>query len=206
MLELDEWDELLTNGFTTLTHHEGLPSHDITNGYDNVDGAGPSEALSSHPLRDPSVGNDVGEIKTVTGATRPRLTHITRTLSEDDLGCPVAVEVANSPDEADTPDRHGSDDIIHTVCPSPHSAHIINHKTSACRFPLGTRLLQSLYDTVCRLQQSGMQISYGRQIQSTSVPNSSYLGIVRVVRSGRWFHQPHLCLLVKGMTLFGLHR
>ncbi|OAX37917.1 hypothetical protein K503DRAFT_800863 [Rhizopogon vinicolor AM-OR11-026] len=112
--DVDEWDELLVNGFTTLTHHEGLCDHDITNGHDNVDAAGPSEALSSHPLRNPSTGKYDGEIKVVTGETRPRLTRI---LSEDDPDYPAAVEAANTPGDTDTPDHHNRDDIVHAISP-----------------------------------------------------------------------------------------
>ncbi|KAG0701271.1 hypothetical protein DFH29DRAFT_1080171 [Suillus ampliporus] len=118
MLELDEWDELLTNGFATLPHREGFRSNDATNGHDNVDN---SEALSSHPLRSPSVSyaaKDVGEIQTVTDTTRPRLTHLTRTLSEDGPDCPAAVDAADTSDNSDTSNRHDSDDILHTVSPS----------------------------------------------------------------------------------------
>lgn len=138
MFEVDDWGELFANDLTTLTHNEGLYNNEITNGHGNVDGAGHSEALGSHPLRNPlaSTGKDIG---TVTGTTRPRLLHITRTLSEDDPGCPAAIEAANTPNDADTLDRHDSDDILHIVCPSPHLKHVISHKTSTRRFPLGTR-------------------------------------------------------------------
>jgi len=206
MFELDDRDELFANGFTTLTHHEGLYDSEITNGHGNVDGAGHSEALGSHPLRNPlaSTGKDIGEIETVTGATRPRLLHITRILSEDDPGCPAAVEATNTPNDADTLDRHDSDDILHIVCSSPYLKHVISHKNSTRRFPLGIRWLHSLCDTVCRLQLSGVQISYGRQTQYTSVPNSSYLGIVRVVPSEAR-RKLNLCQLVRKLTFSGLH-
>ncbi|KAG1725410.1 uncharacterized protein EDB91DRAFT_1087124 [Suillus paluster] len=123
MLELDEWDELLTNGFATLPHREGHHSNDPTHGHDNVDDAGYLEVPSSHPLRSPSAAvsyaaKDLGEIQTGMDATRPRLTHLTRTLSENDLDCPATVEAANTPDNPDTLNRHDSDDILHTVFPS----------------------------------------------------------------------------------------
>lgn len=124
MLELDEWDELLTNTFTASTHHNGPRNRGITSGHDNVEDASLSEALSSHPLRNPSIGKAVGGIEIATGATRPRLTHITRTRSEEDPDCPTVVEATNI--TAHNADCHDVD-ILHTVCPS-HLDHVISRR------------------------------------------------------------------------------
>lgn len=121
MLEFDEWDKHLTNGFTALTHREGLRDHSITDAHNSVD---LSEALNSHPLHNPSTGKDDGGMKTMMGVTRPRLSHITRTLSEEDPDSPTgsAIETPDGADSSDC-DIH---DILHTVCHSPHLEYVIS--------------------------------------------------------------------------------
>ncbi|KAG1772548.1 hypothetical protein EV702DRAFT_1201405 [Suillus placidus] len=106
MLELDELDELLTNGFPTLSHRDGLHSNDTSNGHVHMDDAGRSKVLSSHPLRRSSVSCTAKDV-------------VQTTLSEDVPDCPAAIETsADTTDNLDTPNHHDIDDILHTVSPS----------------------------------------------------------------------------------------
>ncbi|KAG1790093.1 uncharacterized protein HD556DRAFT_1446446 [Suillus plorans] len=107
MLELDERDELLTNGFATSLHPGGLHRNDSTSDHVHVDDAGCSEVLNSHPLRRSSVSctvKDVGEIQ--------------MTLSDDVPDCPSSIEPSDdTTDNLDTANHHDIDDILHTVSP-----------------------------------------------------------------------------------------
>ncbi|KAG1901853.1 uncharacterized protein F5891DRAFT_1172297 [Suillus fuscotomentosus] len=107
MLELDERDELLTNGLATSLHPGGLHRNDSTSDHVHVDDAGCSEVSSSHPLRRSSVScimKDVGEIR--------------MTLSDDVPDCPSSIEPSDdTTDNLDTPNHHDIDDVPHTVSP-----------------------------------------------------------------------------------------
>lgn len=113
MLELDERDELLTNGFATSLHPGGLHRNDFTSDHVHVDDAGCSEVLSSHPLRRSSVSctvKDVGETQ--------------MTLSDDVPDCPSSIEPSDdTTDNLDTLSHNDIDDILHTVRPSPALKH-----------------------------------------------------------------------------------